>query len=147
MTWHERVKSEQPLDVQDALRLDESLEATSSVRTLVQSLADDEPSLAWRSELNEKLMGARRPARGGWRLWLPVGGSAVAAACLALAFFRPSPEPTTPVASANESNSVEAIILQSHREADATTVLGVASPAPSRPVKQQVFDWSQLERS
>lgn len=147
MTWHDRVKSEQPLDVQDALRLDESLEATRPVRSLVQGLADDELSLAWRSELNEKLFKARRSSRAGWRLWVSVGGSAVAAACLALALFAHRPEPARPVGSKTEMNSVEALILESHREADATTVLGVASPAPSRPVKQQVFDWSQLERS
>lgn len=50
----------------DGRRLDAFLEATEPVRHLVAAPAEDELSLAWRSELNEKLRAVARPARKSW---------------------------------------------------------------------------------
>ncbi|MCW5943370.1 MAG: hypothetical protein KIS66_14155 [Fimbriimonadaceae bacterium] len=71
----------------DDRRLDDLLEASCAVRHVVASSPEDELSLAWRSELNEKLLALARPVKKSrWALaWRPATALAVTAA-LALTF-------------------------------------------------------------
>lgn len=80
--------------------LDSHLEQPSSAANAMQALTNDEPSMAWRSSLNEKLAEVSPSKRTGWPLKFAVGGLATAAASLAIFFAvaksssqpQPSPE-------------------------------------------------------
>lgn len=145
--WKKKANQEMPMEMDEILALDEALTGTESLRPIVSALESEELSLAWRSELNEKLAAVRPKTRRRLALWIPVGASALAAATLAVLFFT-SPATIEPApAIAHSDTSVEALIIRSHREAEAATVLGVASPAPARNASTQVFDWSKLEQS
>lgn len=79
---HEKIKAEKPLDWQESAQLDLALSSQAPIKNLVSALEDPEPSLAWRSELNQKLLAvAKRKKRQTIVPWL--GGLAAAAACTA----------------------------------------------------------------
>lgn len=75
----------------DDRRLNAFLDATEPVRRMVAAPAEDELSLAWRSELNEKLRAVARPAKKSWwtLAWRPATAITVTAA-LGLAVFMQS---------------------------------------------------------
>lgn len=82
-----KLHDETPLTAVEALQLDELLEAQSSERVAhtVAALPEEEPSLAWRSQLNSRLAEmAPAPARKPWGRWLGVTGL-VAAGVMAIA--------------------------------------------------------------
>ena len=82
-----KIKAEKSLDWQESIELDQALSAQDPLKTLVSGLDDPEPSMAWRSELNQKLVAASaKNKRKALMPWL--GGLAAAAACTAaVAFF------------------------------------------------------------
>ncbi|MFX6277408.1 hypothetical protein ABTF87_19095, partial [Acinetobacter baumannii] len=82
-----KIKAEKQLDWQESIELDRALSAQDPLKSLVSALDDPEPSLAWRSELNQKLYAvAAKNKRKALVPWL--GGLAAAAACTAaVAFF------------------------------------------------------------
>ncbi|MBX3097392.1 MAG: hypothetical protein KF812_11065 [Fimbriimonadaceae bacterium] len=144
--WNEKARKELPMDMEEMLALDEALNQSESVKSVLSSLTDEEPSLAWRSELNEKIASIK-PRRPKLALWVPISASAIAAATLAIVLFIPRNTERPAEVLSQSDRSVEALILRSHREAEAATVLGVASPTPTRNTGSQVFDWSKLEQS
>lgn len=90
-----KLRAEESISAEEALRLDASLESAEqlSVRGIVERATSDSiPSLAWRSELNEKLsMAAGHDRRNQF---MRIGSlSAVAAAVVVLAFLYGSPRP------------------------------------------------------
>lgn len=79
---YQKIKAEKPLDWQESAELDLALASQQPLKNLVSALDDPEPSLAWRSELNEKLLAvAKKKKRQTFVPWL--GGFAAAVACTA----------------------------------------------------------------
>lgn len=91
--------------------------AQRAVRSAVAALPEDTPSLAWRSELNERLRAsAVQPKRARWSpfVWGPAFGLGVAGALSILMLNRApiTTRPTTP----SQSAGVEAMLVSAHLE-------------------------------
>lgn len=131
-----KLRSEESISAEEALRLDASLESAEQlgVRKVVESATSDSiPSLTWRSELNEKLSLA---ASHGRRIRILRLGSvgAVAAAVVAVAFMiglprgeAPySPEPTA--ANPPSVASLEDVLLLDQEYAMEEASIGIYVP-------------------
>lgn len=125
-----KVRDEQPLSLEETLRLDEALETQTAVGVFVGELSDGEPSLEWRSGLNNRLLATRTvKKRRTWFTWGSVGIATAAAATWIVMMplgNKPSPpEPRRPVA--RQSNgSIEESLISAHREADLESGMGVS---------------------
>jgi hypothetical protein len=135
-----KLTDEQPLTVEETLRLDEAIEGQTVVPALLAGLDDTSPSLAWRSELNQKLLlQSGRHKRHTTFRWF--SGVAAAAALVAVAFLSvPRPTKTEfvrePLAGVSkpavkEGPSVEESLLTAHREADLESGMGISFDGPS----------------
>ncbi|MCW5938855.1 MAG: hypothetical protein KF884_05085 [Fimbriimonadaceae bacterium] len=108
---------EEPLRVDESLWLDEALDSQGPVREWVGQAAADEPSLAWRSRLNQRLA-ASVPKPRHWRRrpWAPaIGFAGVAAGALFLATMNPIGKPSA--APELDSTSFEHKLVKAHHEA------------------------------
>jgi len=120
----------------------------NQMRLLVQSLTDEIPSLAWRSDLNEKIRAQKstRP-RAGWRwMWRPSLGFAMAAALAVVMYVRFAPERTV-----THDGTVEAAMMLSHQ--DLTEAADVSGPglsmqeamSPDTTSTSEPNDWDQQD--
>lgn len=103
--------------------LEARLEAQESMRLLVQALPDEEPSMAWRSELNERLRAMTTSPKSktwGW-LWKPAAGLGLAS-LLVVTVFMKAGQPQTALAG-NETAMAQAMI-QAHQQTVAHQELG-----------------------
>lgn len=109
-------------------QLDESLEATENLRGLVHGLPDDQVSLQWRSELNEKILAMAAKPRRSWLslAWRPVSALAVAGA-VAFVFMSKSPSPT-PSATVASNSEFTNEIFNAHETSIAYREIGVTMP-------------------
>ncbi|MFZ4507493.1 MAG: hypothetical protein ACOYON_07330 [Fimbriimonas sp.] len=94
--------------------MDEALGGTGqqSVRSWVQSIPEDVPSMAWRSELNEKLLAmATQNAKKSWQslVWRPALGLVMAGALAAILLIHPNSAATP------KESSLEAHLLEQYR--------------------------------
>lgn len=135
MNWElkKKLANEQHLSVEEALRLDQALEAESNVSALMKSLEDEAPSLAWRSALNEKLIASTGRRKRTYAVrW--VSGFAATAAVAIFAFVslpRVNPiatdyQPQNTVKTV-KSTGLEESLLTAHMEADIESGLGVST--------------------
>ena len=132
-----KMLDEQPLTVEEALRLDEALENQTVVSRLMGQLEDGAPSLAWRSALNEKMVAYTGRRKREWTFrW--VSGFAATAAITLVAFFavpRSQPDPIvfSPIHTMPNSKGpgVEESLLTAHLEADIESGLGVSGESVS----------------
>ena len=130
--------------------MDERLESQDqiAISKVVASLADEEPSLAWRSQLNEKLMAVsvQQKKRRTFRLWTlrPALGLSVAGA-LALGLFFSGGRPA--VAGGN----LESALISEHQAAsdvaqvsyiDLHNSEGISSASS---VKVESPEWSETD--
>ncbi|MCH8978937.1 MAG: hypothetical protein IH945_06805 [Armatimonadetes bacterium] len=127
----EKIVAESDLSAEESLRLDEALEAKGSaaVARAVRELPDDAPSMAWRSDLNEKLGKASRKQRVlvTWRYGLAVTAGATAM-FLFVNFGQPGPVEDPIVRKGTqivESTSLEDDILSDHQNAMTQASMGV----------------------
>lgn len=122
-------------------------ESTKGVRRWVRSLPEDEPSLAWRSGLNERLLAQRPAARRPW--FLHPAWSVAAAGVLAVVFWATRMQPVQGTAS---GVSLEAALVSTHRDSvRASEIAGVGmaphdlatlhKPAPAA----ARFDWNEMD--
>ena len=122
---------EQPMTLDESLALDDALEAQAGLGRLVHDLPDPEPSLAWRSALNGRLM-AVSPKRRKSPVWTWLSGGVAATALAAFAFVNlipetPNPEPRVdPAPVVTSSTGVEESLLTAHNDANLESGLGVA---------------------
>lgn len=155
----EKIQHGETLDARESLYLEQVLESDDglNVASLVEGLHDPEPSLAWRSELNEKLQTmAPKPTRPKRLVWFGSGLVATSLAACAIVFgtsFMGSGQKNAPVASnesmpvatnqsaAPESNDFEEALIQAHYADDAEVSAGLHSP---RMVADSGYDWSSL---
>ena len=126
-----KIVAENELSAEESLRLDEALEATGSAAAgrAVRELPDDAPSMAWRSDLNEKLGKASRRQRTLliWRYGLAVTAGATAM-FLAVSLGQPVPGKTTTLNEpppVTEAASLEDDILSDHQNAMTQASMGV----------------------
>lgn len=125
-----KIEAENDLSAEESLRLDEALEATGSAAAgrAVHALHDDAPSMAWRSDLNEKLGKASRRQRTLviWRYGLAVTAGATAM-FLVVSFGQPIPRGPTPVMppQISDSASLEDDIVSDHQNAVTQISMGV----------------------
>lgn len=109
-----RVRREARLTPEEERRLDEGLAAQDPLRSTVAGLPDDEPSMAWRSALNERLLAAtpkpRRTFLGRWMA--PASGFAAGLAVAGLAWWMNTTG--EPQALPPSGASFEAQLLQAH---------------------------------
>lgn len=132
--WMKKVRSEQALSKEENASLDQALSNLEGIRTSVQSLSDETPSLEWRSKLNEALLAvAPAPKKVSWwkRSLIPATG--LAAAVLGIAFmnysgFGPKSQRVS------DQDSIEEMMLVTHSSmefASTTQTAGGASPVSS----------------
>jgi len=133
-----KLEDERSLTPDEWLRLDEALEsgAAQTARVMVSTLANDQPSMAWRSELNVKLAQTSKRARQRRTMmrWLPVMAAPVAAGCAFLVMMNINASPNggqtmvsrPPMQTSHES--LEARMMDFHR--DAMTPLAVGANLP-----------------
>jgi hypothetical protein len=103
---------------QNTARIDQALASAESAKIakLVRNLPEDDPSMAWRSALNERLIEAarRRKVRRSWaRIWVPAAGLGTSAAIAASVFFLWVGVPSREVA---PELSLEASMVSAHRD-------------------------------
>jgi hypothetical protein len=111
-----KLEREEPLRIEEALWLDEALERQDHLRGLVGSIADEPPSLAWRSRLNRRLAETVRPAQVCPRwAWAPALALAGAAGALLVARFGATGA-AGPVTE-GDSSSIEQSLVRAHQEA------------------------------
>lgn len=126
--------------------IDERLASQSAIRQIVNSLPGDEPSLAWRSQLNERLRALPVKARKRWweLAWKPTVGLGLATAFAFALLMRPTqPGPTlTP-----ESGSIVAdAIFDAHRGTVARHELGaVAGEALQSDTAAVPVEWDDVD--
>lgn len=111
-----KLAEEAPLSPAEQAELDAALGGSAAISSAVRDLPTEEPSMVWRSELNEKLaaMGAPRKSKLAgfwWKLAAPVAATAIIGA----AFFMNRPEVASSPAGI-ASASVEEEIWGTHLE-------------------------------
>lgn len=114
------------LSIDETRRLDAELNRSEFLADAVKSLPEDTLSLAWRSELNERLFAeaaaGRRSSRRLW-VWRPALGLALAGA-LALAIYLPGANEANRPSPTLGRSSVESQMANAH--VDAVNALYVA---------------------
>lgn len=142
-----KLMEEKPLTAEETLRLDEMLSGKSAVAQVVNSLPEDEPSLAWRSELNSKLSAMTpKPRKSNFlKIFTAVAVPAAAAVALGLLVFpklNPSPNSVSIPEVTSNTGGIEEELLLAHNSAEERAALPVSLPA--EPAGSS-YDWSSLE--
>ena len=133
---------------QEDQKITKSDNELQEVAEFVKSLPEDTVSLAWRSELNEKLLSAAPIVRK--RVWLPRFAMATSLACgIALGIFIAGPERSAPSANPLE---LEASLVRTHLEAtQSREISGVgltaAETARSSFKVDSETSWSEVDLS
>ncbi|MBL8060537.1 MAG: hypothetical protein JNK63_07475 [Chthonomonas sp.] len=110
-----KLVQEESLQMAESHELDQMLSASDGVGVTLRGLEDSEPSMAWRSGLNERLLSMHAPKRVKARVWGVTGfGTAVAVAASVFFFAKPAPT-SMPSSSLASRASAEQIMLDAHR--------------------------------
>lgn len=128
--------------------LDELLESPAQRATskLVSELPDETVSLAWRSQLNEKLIAmAEKPKpRPFWAIaWKPAAGLAIASALALVVVLQMSPTQRPSEASLPSDNS--SVILTAHTEGSTWAELGTTPASDSAASVPSIDDFADLD--
>lgn len=137
------------MDVVQEARLDEALNSPvqQSIAQGVKRLSSETPSMAWRSQLNERLLAEAAKKRAERRrralVWRPVAGLAVASA-LTMAILIPNRNLAGP-----SGRSVEADVWSAHSVAEKnfylTGTTGVARETDSNALANASYDWEAAD--
>lgn len=148
-----KLKNEQPLDTAERLDLEQALERgeASPAAQWMSQLHDEDPSMAWRSQLNAKLQEiAPAPAKKRFN-WFGTSAIAAAGVCAAFALFTlnrtpvaTEPQPEDRIAgTTSTSNDLGTVLMTAHQADDAQLAAGVRAPMRTIDVG---YDWSSLEK-
>lgn len=107
--------NEESLTMADSHELDQLLDASEPLGVAMRELSDDEPSLAWRSSLNERLIAMHAPRRSRGRLWGMARLGTAVAVTASIVFMAKPAETTAPSSLQSSSSSAEQILLDAHR--------------------------------
>lgn len=149
--FEEKLAREKDLSRDEQIRLEMALDSRehAEIRSWVGELTDEDPSLAWRSALNERLHAAKpatREPKLRWR-WASVMGLGLASA-LTLTVYLVGLKPTANprATSPSEKASVEANLLAAHQDGLSMLDLGTGSPAEhSNGLGQQDGSFSEVD--
>lgn len=149
--WMKKLESEQALSMAESHQLDEQLKSQSQIAQAIRALKDEEPSLAWRSQLNERLIGLQAPvAKSRWnRRWGFAGlGTAVAATASLMIIMNAKQPVGAPVAMDQpNATSAEQILLDAHQ--GAVFALSTGAGDGSQPIRSEsessVHHWTEAE--
>jgi hypothetical protein len=121
-----KLMREEPLTEQEEAMLDAELARSTSTAPLLKQLPDEMPSLAWRSELNERLLQSAKPVAKPSRLfrWL-VPTTAVAAATIFVSVLISKQGEVNLPDQAVASQNIESQLVSAHR--DSVAILDVSS--------------------
>lgn len=143
-----KLQSEAPLTREEQVELELAIEETnrSHLRSSVQGLPEDLPSMAWRSGLNESLkqlsQRSKPKSRLGWR-WISASAvSLVGAGALLFMLMKPhvGPPPSGP------NSSVEAALVASHIESVSAIESGAAiTPRPTANSLDGNSPWNEAD--
>lgn len=145
----EKLANDLPLTAHEAHELDQILESQEKqgLSHLVRRSVVDEPSLAWRSALNQSLaaMTPAKPKKNRWVVFGTVLAPAAAAVTLALFIMKPgmdshSAQPNAPTMVSSNTQDLESALLMVHQSEEASTM--TASSPPSQ--DGRYFEWSDL---
>ncbi len=147
--WMRKLENEETLSMSEAHALDEALSAQTPVGDVVGQLENDAPSLAWRSQLNEKLFAlSAAPAPKRFQWWRAAGfGTATAALALVVFISVPRTRSSVTPVVANQEISAEQVLLDSHR----STVFALSTGAGdgAKPLSPEVSapapTWTEAE--
>lgn len=144
-----KMVDEQPLTAAETLRLDQALEADDRSGRVLGAIEDAAPSYAWRSGLNQRLAATRRAPRVKLFFGWAGGLTAVAASVIAVVMTQhrvivPTPHEDQLVAAKPAKSTFEETLLSSHMQGASQSAVG---EAPVQDPDDQVFDWSQLDKS
>ncbi len=107
--WMERANQE--------LEMDAALERTQAIQGLIRDSQQEDVSLQWRSQLNEKLLAAATPvkAKKHWRFGRPMMAGALACSVLLAGFwFNSSSKVLTNPTPSIAAQTVEDQMIQAH---------------------------------
>lgn len=150
-----KLQSGEPIDARDALLLEQELESGSSaaIANMVSELPDPELSLAWRSELNDKLR-AMAPAPKEKFQWFPIGAAVAGVSCAVICFAifsqmkpdsRPEGVPYSPIVQGSgvDQGSFGTALVRAHLTDEAEVSTGLRSP---RRTIEPGYDWDSLSK-
>ena len=127
----DKILADEQLSAEESLRLDQALELKGSTAAgrAVGELPDEAPSMAWRSDLNEKLSKGSRQHRNllMWRYGLAVSAGATAM-FLIVNFGQPIADNAAPFSDpplVTDSTTLEDDILSDHQNAMTQISMGV----------------------
>lgn len=121
--------------------IDVRLEGQLHVRKMIQAMPEDAPSMAWRAELNQRILD-RAAKRRRWELvWKPTLGLGLAAALTLAIFIRPTRGPVE--APVNEARLAEAMIA-AHQEFDLRQEMWTV-PNDSAAPNPTPVDWTEAD--
>lgn len=117
-----KLMEEADLSLSETVELDKALESQGP--SLASKLEGTEPSMAWRSTLNERLAELAPKPKRRWAIYSATTLVAVAAAVIVLVITPHStvPETSTP------PDELEMALAQAHEDADAAAQAGVLVP-------------------
>jgi len=148
--WMKKLNDESDLSPKEMEELENALQSQGQLwmKSAVSQLPTEEPSMAWRSELNEKLRSMAQtaaPVKTHRRFWWALGPSMAAAGAL-VAFYLVAPHAQAPVMSSSaQLNPVESQLMEAHDEmaygADYAVTATPASLTTQNADDDHLFDW------
>jgi len=142
---NKKLLNEEALTTEEMAALDAALGATS-VSSVVRDIHNEEPSLQWRSQLNEKLNTLAKPAKRRRTPWLAFAVPATAAVVAGLFFFTQS-KPVSGTAGLAPKPANEELLLAAHESMifASDTGTGDGAEPTQKPVDDGVIYWTEDE--
>lgn len=141
--FFDKLQKEQSLTATESLELDNALAETERIGDAVRLLDSEEASLAWRSQLNERLIQVAKPQRStsAWLRWIPATAVAASALGVAILLTRPAANNSMPVV----APSAEEQILVAHFASDGLSAepVNIASKPVGKQTEEEVVYWSE----
>lgn len=127
--WRNKLSDERPMTLEESARLDAALQATEDPNVLnaIKAMGDAEPSLAWRSSLNARLMATANKKRKQAVLYRASWAFACGCALwVGLLLVQPRQAQTEPSQDPKVAQaSIEELILDDHFDAMSQASLGI----------------------
>jgi hypothetical protein len=135
-TFNQRVIAEETLGPEELALLDARLASSEAVRDVLSAMPQDEPSLAWRSALNERLRVAAPRRRLRVRLMPYAAGGLVAASMVLVALSVLTPPPAA-------APDVTDAVIAAHAQTTSALAMGQALTIEDRPIPDDEFHWTE----
>lgn len=128
------------------LKIDEALESTDSIRQMVASLPDETPSLAWRSQLNERIYQSQSKVHKRvvfWKFFAPA--TSVAACCVAYILIAAPFRAHSVDSNVAVKRTIEDEIISNHvaQEVESFTGTAIGSEPINAPTDDNTVYWSR----